>query len=373
MIAYFLPAIIALGIYTSYTDIRYGKIKNTAIFGAIIYSLFMHIFLLFVLEVGTNKDYIIHMTSNFIIALLAGFFLWDMKLWSSGDGKLFTAYSALIPILIYNQSSFVPYFPSLNLFINTFIPIFVFFAINVILMTHWKQKKDSIMNVLKIRDLAPQFISFFVFIWLLTFISEKWGMQLPYLIIIPILFTISLFSQSTLGQKHLLKIMGICSILILALSRKVYNLHFLKMLLVTFIIFIIFRLIFLDLSFQHFSRKIKISNLRQGMIPAEIIYESGTDKDKSGKNQDNRLRKKKLLFFSFFEYLANKNQKSIISCCTEGLSEKDIKKLRILRDKHPNFQYLRIQQSLPFAPFMFFGVLLTLLARGSIILLIRTL
>ena len=53
----------------------------------------------------------------------------------------------------------------------------------------------------------------------------------------------------------------------------------------------------------------------------------------------------------------------------EGLTESDAGKIMELFSKRRlNFSKIRIHQTLPFAPFIFLGVLLTLISRGSFVI-----
>ena len=56
----------------------------------------------------------------------------------------------------------------------------------------------------------------------------------------------------------------------------------------------------------------------------------------------------------------------------EGLTKNEVRKIKGLQNKGKlAFSTIRVHQTLPFAPFMFIGALLTLLAKGSFLLLFR--
>ena len=115
----FLSPLIIIGIACSYTDIKYGKIFNKWIVFSFITIFFLYVFLFFY---GVDLNYILEAILNGAIAFLGGYLLWQLKLWSAGDAKLFSIYAFLIPLHFYSKS-YIPYFPSFNLLINLFIPI----------------------------------------------------------------------------------------------------------------------------------------------------------------------------------------------------------------------------------------------------------
>ena len=119
----FYPAIFILGIFISYSDLRYGLIKNkhlliSFIFGgsAYLYILVTHYSNVFLLSV------IINLSASAILA----YFFYLSNLWSAGDAKLFITLSFLIP-----SSRYVALFklPAISLLINIAILSFIFLLI----------------------------------------------------------------------------------------------------------------------------------------------------------------------------------------------------------------------------------------------------
>lgn len=353
-IIFFLPGILILGFITSYTDIKQGKIKNKAVLFSLVYTLLIYLSLLFILKTKINQQYIIQFLFNFIFALVVGFVMWDVGLWTAGDGKLFLGYSALVPIFIYNKASAVPYFSSLNILINTFVPLFIFFFFNLLIKTSWKQKKKALKNVFDLKKLLGLVASLFAFIWLYKLVFGLSRLGTNYFLGIFLFFILF-----TILEKFSIKLyFTIILLAVLSLFDPfTHTIQFWKIFVLWFLVFLITRFFILDLGFQTFTTAIKIKDLQEGMVPAEIVYE-----DKSKKE----LKKKKFLHFSFFEYLKEEKSKRIFDMSSEGLSKQDIFKLRQLKKKHPDLKVFRVQQTLPFAPFMFFGVILTLISNGNV-------
>ena len=121
-----LPVLFFVGLITSYEDIRYGKIKNKWIILGTSWALGVYIFL-FTWNLTSHQPVWIAARPllNGFVALAVAFLIWRVKKWSAGDAKLFFAFSLLLPHEYY-QNFYIPIFPSVVLFINILIPLFLF-------------------------------------------------------------------------------------------------------------------------------------------------------------------------------------------------------------------------------------------------------
>ena len=160
MLYYFLAAIILIGLFTSYEDIKEGKIRNKYIILALIYTLLAYVFIITIYYFGgvpIRAEYFIEFIINGVIALLVGFLLWYSRVWTAGDGKLFFAYSLLVPLSAYSFG-YIKYFPSLVILINTFLPIFIFLFVGLLLKTTRQQKVDSAKKILSLNNIISLII-----------------------------------------------------------------------------------------------------------------------------------------------------------------------------------------------------------------------
>ncbi|HNX82593.1 MAG TPA: hypothetical protein PKL77_10675 [Candidatus Omnitrophota bacterium] len=126
----FLPAIIVIGLLTSYEDIVVSKIRNCWVVlgflfigfvygGAYIVSWHTHTTISFLH--GFDKFVI-----NIIVSLVISYTFWKVKLWGAGDAKLFCLFAAMIPIQQYSMVYFDSYFISFLLLLFTFLPAMLF-------------------------------------------------------------------------------------------------------------------------------------------------------------------------------------------------------------------------------------------------------
>jgi len=128
-----LPIIFILGAVTSLDDLRIGKIKNKYLIygvagGIICYCIlaakiiFFHAPLLFPIALFLK---------NVSISCLVSFFIWYFGFWSAGDAKLFMLFSFLVPLHYYGTSYPIPNFPSFILLANTFSVVFMFIILEI--------------------------------------------------------------------------------------------------------------------------------------------------------------------------------------------------------------------------------------------------
>jgi len=178
----FFPAIILLGIVTSYQDFKFGKIKNKWIILSLVYALIVYfIGILFYYFYGElNIEYIIELSTNILFAIFVGFGLWISGIWTAGDGKLFIAYAALIPLSIYSLG-YYKYTPSLTLLINIFVLAFIILLIPIFLKIKLKDIQkisiDFLKEFFKPSKLFNSVIGLFAIFWIVQLLLSFLGLK----------------------------------------------------------------------------------------------------------------------------------------------------------------------------------------------------
>lgn len=357
---FFLPAILILGVVTSYTDIKFGKIKNRHILIALAYIPIAYAVIVayyFISAVPVSISYFSDLALNMAIALVFSFAAWHFKVWSAADGKLFFAYSGFVPLMAYSNTYFA-YFPSFVLLINTFFPIFLYYAVKSIFFSSLKEKTEFFRKI-KISLIAVLILNAFWISWvsrlIAIFLKYDIGLLGNIMIIISIIF---LVKRSTIFWKFSL---GLSALRIVFDYSYVFTLEFLWQFIILSTISISIFLV-LMLSSSLFTKTISIKNLKPGLILSDYIY---YEKGKYKKIDE-------LEAFDLFERgIIKKNDFLKISKTGEGLTREDIESIKKLRKtKKLDFSKIMISQTLPFSPFLFFGVLLTLVASGNFIILL---
>ena len=343
--------IISFGIWTSYTDIKFGKIKNVSIILLLFSGLVVNIFF--------SKTLVNSMSQTFInsgIALLVGFLMWNFGFWSAGDAKLFFVFSFLVPITIYKKG-WVSYFPSYIILVNTFVPIAIFFLLYSIAKIDWKFLKKELKKMF-----SPSSISNMILI--LLGISSLFKIIYKFLnfeinLVFQIVFMFMFFEILKKAKKYYLKVLCIIFIVIGAIVSPgtTFTLSFAKNFLTTFLIFQGLRLLLMYLNEFSFTEEIKIKDLKQRMSLGENIVK----KDKKYVKEHISL----ITHFDILRYI----KKNISAEFSGKLTKDDIKSLQKLqRQKKLEFSDVKITKTVPFAPFMFLGVLSVYILKGNMML-----
>jgi len=345
-----LISIIAFGIITSYTDIKKGKIKNIHIILLLLAGLIINIFftkILLSFSFNINSDFIQTIT-NVSISLLFGFFIWSAGLWPSGDAKLFLGYSLLLPVFTYKYG-YVFLFPSLVILINTITPLAFFLIFTSIFQIKLDQFKEYVKKNFKISSLANIILFIFGFSYILNLILSKFSIQPNFILQTIILFALmEIFNKTSRWVATAFSLIGTVLRLIFSFS-SVLTFSFLWGISSTLIVFLGLRLFIFYLIEFSFVEPVKINNLRPGMLLTERLV-----KTKKG------YEKREYSIFTIFDVI-NRMKEGVLSETSMTLTAEDIEKL-----KEDKFDSVKIAKTIPFAPFMFFGVLLTYLLQGSL-------
>jgi len=347
---FFLPAIIALGIITSYEDLKCGKIRNKYILAALIYAFIVNLGLIIFFKIKTdiiNYPYISEYLISITLALILGFYLWYGKFWTSGDAKLYLAFSALMPLSAYGFG-YIKYAPNLTILINTFIPLAIFYFFKILFGTSWNDKKQVLKKIFDIKPFLKYLLFIFAILWL-PIILMSLGIILSFIEIMAITMLISFFLKK-LPEKNMSAIFIIITITRLILDKTVYSIFFLRQFFIFLFIFVILQTFFNELGKFTFSEKRKIKDLKNGMILSENICKDGNKYIK----ETNVMPIKKIAYF----FRQNGN----------GLTCEDVQKLKKLKiEKKLKFSDIRVNKITPFAHYMFMGVLITIIFNGNFI------
>lgn len=357
MLYWFLPAIILFGVITTYTDLKEGRIKNKHILLALAYS-FIAYTILIIINLSTIRiGYFIEFLIMCALSLITGFIIWYIGLWTAGDAKLFLAYSALIPLSVYKYGH-IPYFDSTNILINTFIPVSLYLFLTLMFKTNIQQKLLFLKQTLQPKEVFNLAVSLFAFLWGINLLFKIINFPIGYFFGIFLVFIIITLFEKIFFTKTF-KLTIAISILRLILDPSIYSFYFIKQFLLILGAFIFLRFLIIRTGFYFLTEEVDIELLKEGMMPAETVYK-----------ENGKYKKQRLILFSLFSYIQeNMKKKNYLFDPTQPLTKNDVNKIQKLKRKL-RFKHLGVQQTLPFAPFLFFGVLLTLLAQGNFILIL---
>ena len=354
----FIPAIIALGLVTSYTDILFGKIRNRHILLAIIYVPIAYFFIImFYVFSGTpmNFSYLVDLSINILIALFVAFIAWNFKVWSAADGKLFLAYACLVPLIAFSRTYF-SYFPSFVLLINTFFPVFFFYAFRIIFNVI-KNEKMGFLRKIDSKMIVYLILDIFWITWIPRIFNQFFNFNIGILgniiFVLSFIFLIRKISTTWKLPVVFSSVRIIFDFYFIITYAFLSNFIIMSVILISVFIVVVF-------SSNIFSKTMKVENLKPGIILEDIIFKE------SGKYK----RMSEMEAMTLIKDGVIKNDDILkVSQTGDGLDNDDIRRIITLKNKGKlDFTRINIIQTVPFSPFLFLGVLLTLIASGNFLL-----
>ena len=369
MLQYFLPGILALGIITSYEDIKTGKIRNKWIIAALVYAFLVYAALIANLyfTTGLNYHYLIELVTNLIFSVLVGFGFWYFNLWTAGDGKLFISFSLLIPFTVYS-TGYQEWIPSLTLLINIFVLAITIMFVLMLSRVELKHIQKSVLpllkELLKIDRFIDSAIYLFAINWIVGILLSLIGLASNYILMMGLTIISYSFIEKRF-KRNSFYVMIIIAAARIFLDKSVYSVAFLVDLILLIFGWRLFRSIICgtlaNLGYHAFSKEININKLKPGMILSESIQRVQKVEEKQ---PDMKIIKKGKYFYIKMPKISSQEDK-FIEEEPEGLTKDQIKKI-----KNTGFKRIRISHTVPFAPFIFLGVILTLLSKGNVLILV---
>lgn len=332
--------ILFLGAVSSFTDIKYGKIKNIHITWSLIFGIIVSISSIFLSE--NVIIHLLYLLINVVVALIIGFMFWSFGFWTAGDGKLYIAFSIILSSIFQGQS--VLNYAFFSVLVYTFIPFFFFFAVISIFRAGFEKSISTIGAAFKPMNILRIVLFFFGAGYVFSFVPFFTG---SFFLSYFMMFVFYLIVEKSLGKIQL-GFFALLSIFRIIFDVNVSYYSFMISFGIMIIIMTLFRYAFVDLGFYAFTKEKKIKDLIEGDVPAEVVFKKG-----------DLYRKER---FNSFGISRSNSQypDQIYEITPEGLKLETIKKLQdIVKKRNSRFKELRVYDILPFAPFMFFGTLIT--------------
>ena len=340
--------------YASYTDIKFGRVRNFCSFSLIGLGLFNQIFLILFRE-GRIIEAIFLILGGFLISYL----IYLVGIWAPGDSKLFLGAALTLPKTAFDHFVGVSEFPILGLLINIFLPYFLFTMLSLLYKVIKGELKVNFQGRLVLEDLVTLIYNIFCFIglgYLLHYPIRKFDIQINYLLIAPFLIGFFVLFRKFITKYHLatyqmLILSPFLFVTVFSVSPPLTTL--VNIVIVSIVMYFLLKILARDLGQASFVEEKDISELKPGVILAEKIVEV----------EEKKYEKRDGTFSSHFA------RGILVGPVPEGLSCEKIKELKQLCDLGSFEEFgnkIKIQHSMSFAPFISLGILLTLIARGSI-------
>ena len=364
----FISLLLLFCCYAAYTDLRERKIKNFCSYGLIYAGILSQ-----VIAVLSGSSALL----NSIFTVVGGFLivlaLYWFGIFAAGDAKLVWGASLLMPAGLFSEvAAYAQYTPT-TLIINIFVPYCMILVTYLCLKTDVRQKWQAFMSIFRQEDFRKQiFERIFSLIFLLglrqlVMLSLRWlgielGLWHQLLIIFSLYLTLSYYVKK-FGLERirnyvvcvvLIELMIITTPWTLSAWSEAY-VPLLKIYLLYLAVFLFGKHFIENLDSMVLDREVDISDLKEGMVPAEqIVKTEGDDGEVTYSKQG----------FALPNVL---NSNIILGTLPGGVSKEKVAELKRLSEDGEFEAFdntIRIQHSLRFAPVICLGVILTLLCRG---------
>jgi preflagellin peptidase FlaK len=339
--------------YVSYTDIKFKKIGNPYTYGLVAFGLACQGIFAY-LGITTFQKVLSLLFGGLTIAFL----FYYLGIWPPGDSKLFWGVSLALPPTIYSHGLWN--YPPFIIAVNTFVPYFLVMVALILLRTSFQQKLQVLRYTLSPRFLLRFALSLLSFMGLSALINLLLPFRLDYFSsIILFIALFSLLDRFVERGKQLYFLLPFSAVSILMAVNNPY--HFFSTIAITASFFLLFRFLIAPLGDYLFVHEVEILDLKEGDVPANIII-----RDEGG-----GYKAIDVPFTSFISIASRPKDAEIVMDITpEGLSREKVAELRELAAQGHFTSFgnkVKVQESVPFAPIILLGVILTIICRGVFI------
>lgn len=381
----FLPIVFFIGIITSIEDSRSGKIRNKWImFGFVYWLIMFSLFFIWnfsfdvVYDFFTSRlesvsllridySYLLSTIINGFVTLIFAFVLWELGIIAAGDAKLFWIYSLLVPITYY-WKTYLPIFPSVVLFINTFFVIVIYlFLISVysyLKDNKGRYKKSFFKEMqsirqrhekgkLSVKTIIGPIVGFLAIIITINLVADYYRIEihnLPAYVII-LLFLFRRFLSNFFVKKNILEYVALYLLFLFLFGLTIDAPMMLKMLwdAVRNLTIIIIVLSVVAFFIERYINKTSVTDVLVSDLKEKMIV----DRD----------------FIRKFKQNNQSYRKEVGRIYASGLTRRQAS---VVRDWALRSKIKRVKVLKPFrlGVWIFLGVIVTLLAEGSLIKLI---
>ncbi len=331
--------IYVFGIVSSYDDIRAGIIRNRNLFIAFLFGLIFN-FVFFMSDSSSegDLDYVLDVVVNCMLSFFVGFILWIFKIWTAGDAKLFTVYSLLIPLGVY-VFGYVPYFPAFTFLLNSFLLLLAFIVLTTPLSFE-KLKQEGLRKLIDMPKLLSTFLYLFGFMWffnrLFEYLSVNPGLGISLFILLSMRY---LLTRVKCFAFELVSIVFSLARILFG-HETVLSPGFIEEFTVLFLFFFIIRRGFSLFNCLKIKKEVMLSDLKPGMIITDPLPN---------------------------QYLKSLGESDVFDpdACITGSHVHLLQKL--YSEGKLSRRSTWVKQTLPFAPFLFLGCVLTVYCKGDFV------
>ena len=357
-------------IYASYSDLKEGVIRNNLTFPLIAIGIILNAIYVFTSPASIFLFIECAIVTGLIFVL--GYVFWKMGAWAGGDVKLFTALAALLPFYA------IPLYPSIvnyqilgvnfpaealypfpfTLIINSILSMLPFLLIYVFYIV--VKNKPHLMGELAspIKDYKKNIVLTLVVTSAVTLtytLTKELDIQIVLLSLI-LIYLLS-FVISKIPNRIKAVLISVVTVYALFTNFKI-TITGIVLIFISIIILEIIKKLLTSVSKEALQDNYKMSELKEGMIPAYSIFEKDNKVYVDDKSFITRV--KNAINTGDVTLINPPKGKLLVSSMAAGLTEKDIEVLKELKNKNKLADVFRIKKGIPFAPSILIGLLISL-------------
>ena len=335
--ALLITLIVMMGIYVTITDLKSGLIENKAIIIASLIGVIINIIYFHFLDIGFLKIYLVNLLCISVLSIL----LYAFHFWAAGDSKMMICATMLFPARFYdyNQGG---YMPGVIYIILIFLVAFVFILAESVYLTIKKVRffgnkpkniKKSILLFLK--DYAISLLYLRCFAGVLQFINmEEYIRYQLFIAFICLFISVCIHNYSFFKKWYSIVAVLIMNIIFIVINKQeigIYSVY--SMVILLFVLILRF---FLN-GYNY--TEIEVSDLKPGMIlSTQTILGFAPSKIKG-------------LPDSTFEDMRSR------------LTQDEVDSIKRWKDSKYGCEKVVIVRKLPFAVFIFLGMIVFFIIR----------
>jgi prepilin signal peptidase PulO-like enzyme (type II secretory pathway) len=363
---FFLILLFSLGSIISLQDIKTEKVSNKLIIAGLLlgvlgYSL-QTILALFYKNVNLP---VLNVTLiNITFSWLVAFCIWYFGFWAAGDAKVFMLFSFLLPLKYYGKENIIPFFPSLVILVNSFLFVIVYISIEAV----FKGIKalnfycvDLLNKRIKAKEEVRRYVS--------KTISSIPGIFKNVLLFLCIIIVFYLANEY-------FKAYGFIKILLLitvAASMRILTKISLKKIFIfsLLLFFVVFLTVFVS-NKGHFELFLKIYKSTFGLafivlalnvvIQCLIRYQDERTIDSQELVSNMILSEKTIQKIGKFTVISGEDFSLV-----DGITASQAEQIKELGRNNNDFRNIGIVKTFPFVPFLFIGVIATIILKGNLL------
>lgn len=367
----FLPLGILFGIIVSFYDIKHSKTPNFLMWPIILAAIVIHALIIFFSLQGLiffpmelYKEFIL----SFIYSSFLVYFLWNLRLISAGDAKIFMVFFFLMLPTIFNFNH-VRNFYHITFMQNALLIALIYLIPYVFINSPIKRWGLRLKKVLDWKSVLTIVLFVYAFSFLVQYVLGFLGIRSPTIFLSVIFIFMLLQVFRALFKNKLFGIILVVSVIRLMIEFDMaLSFQYWQQTILISVIIILFRFFFMYLGYDLFTKNVRLKDLRPGMMLAEkIAMKKDYGRVQFMKTQDYKR--------TLIEMLQDRVAPELRAFQQEfdydpkiGLKKETIDKLKEWRKRgHLQYDSFLVYDSIAFSPYIFIAFLLTILFQGDIV------